>query len=680
MKVLDFPLAKITISFIIGILVCYYWQPTIFMAAGTIIITGVVFSTLYFLCGKNKRLILLFGISTCLISFCVGIITLLFHTDSLQGSNYIHCKKAFENEQSMSFTLMEQLKSNTYNDRFVAHLNHIKDNKYTGKIIVNIKKDTIPNTLLIGNTIQTKAILQHTTAPKNPNQFDYAKYLANKQIYAQLYVDKSEIRVSKKIKKNIWFYATRLNSRIVRNLEKAHFNKIEMNVALALILGQRQEISSDIIKDYQYSGATHILSVSGLHVGFIMLFILFILKPIPNTRKGSFIKLIAILVSLSLFGIISGLSPPVLRSVIMFSFLAIGNHLRRGSNIYHTLLISILLILLFEPYFLFDVGFQLSYIALFSILWIQPLLKDIWKPKNKISHYIWEALVVSFAAQIGTFPICLYYFHQFPCLFFVTNILILPILSFIMITGIVVMLLSAFFSCPIFLIKIFEKSIYLLNLITHGVASLESFVIRDIGFNFYYLVTFYVLTITIVLWFKKPTYHRLASIFISIILVQLSFIMIKKDYEEKQELIVYHAKKKTVITERNGKDLLLFTTGSLANKGLEKNSTDRYIIGNSESIKSINKIKNTFFFNRKKIMLIDSSGIYKKNSCPDILILIQSPKINLDRVLLDLKPKIIVSDASNSSSIQKYWKTSCSKKRIPFHSTDEMGFYKLNQN
>lgn len=678
MKVLDFPLAKITICFITGILVSYYWQPTIFVAATTIIITAILFLMLYFLSGKNKKLLLFFGISTCLISFWLGIITLLFHTESLQQSNYIHCKKAFENEQWMSFTLIEKLNSNNYNDRYIARLNHIKSTIYRGKIIVNIKKDNLPNTFIIGNTIQTKAILQHTTAPKNPNQFDYAKYLANKQIYAQVYISKAEIEISKKIKRTIWFYASRLNSRIIYNLEKAHFNKTEMNVAMALILGQRQEISSDIIRDYQYSGATHILSVSGLHVGYIMLFILFILKPIPNTRKGSFIKLIAILVSLSLFGIISGLSPPVLRSVIMFSFLAIGNHLRRGSNIYHTLLISILLILLFEPYFLFDVGFQLSYIALFSILWIQPLLKGIWKPKNKISTYVWEALTVSFAAQIGTFPICLYYFHQFPCLFFITNILILPVLSFIMITGIVVMLVSVFTSCPIFLIKIFEKIIYILNLITHGVASLESFVIRDIGFNFYYFLTFYALTITTVFWFKKPSYPKLTAVFISVIFVQLSFIITKKDLEEKHELIVYHAKKKTIITEGNGKKSLLFTNENFKIRGSEQNSIPLNIIGNPELITSISKIKNTFFFNNQKILLIDSSGVYKRNSCPDILILTQSPKINLDRVLLDLKPKIIVSDASNSYSLQKYWKMSCSKKRIPFHSTDEMGFYKLN--
>ncbi|MEO8534957.1 MAG: ComEC/Rec2 family competence protein, partial [Flavobacterium sp.] len=522
MKVLDFPLAKITISFIIGILVSHYWQPTIIIASVAIFISIIILSILYFLSRKNKKLIIHFGTSTYLVSFWLGLATLVLNTDSLQESNYTHCKKVFKNDQSMSFTLIEKLKSNAYNDRYVAVLNHIKNTTYTGKIIVNIKKDSTPNTLLIGNTIQTKSTLQHTTAPKNPNQFDYAEYLARKQIYAQLYISKSEIKVSRKIKKNIWFYASRLNSRIIQNLEKAHFNKTEMNVAMALILGQRQEVSPDILKDYQYSGATHILSVSGLHVGFIMLFILFILKPIPNTRKGSFIKLITILVSLSLFGIISGLSPPVLRSVVMFSFLSIGNHLRRGSNIYHNLLISILLLLLFEPYFLFDIGFQLSYIALFSILWIQPLLKEIWKPKNKISTYIWEALTVSFAAQIGTFPICLYYFHQFPCLFFVTNILILPILSFTMITGIIVMIISAFYSCPVLLIKIFEKSIYLLNLITHYVASFESFVIRDIGFNFYYLLTFYLLTINTVSWFKKPSYKKLTILFISLILVQLS--------------------------------------------------------------------------------------------------------------------------------------------------------------
>ena len=678
MKVLDFPLAKITFSFVFGIAAAYYWLPSITISVIYLFIGLTLLSTFYLFSKKNKKLNIFFGLSTYYTSFCIGVIALSINTDSFQNSNYIHYKSAFESPHCINITLREKLKSNIYNDRYIALINTIDNKYYSGKIIVNIAKDSIKNHLVIGNSIRTTTVLQHTNSPKNPNQFDYAQYLANKQIYAQIYTSKVEIAVNKKIKKDIWFYASHLNTRIVRNLEKAKFNNAEMNVALALILGQQQEISSDIIQDYQYSGATHVLSVSGLHVGFIMLFILFILKPIPNTQKGSFIKLITILISLALFAIISGLSPPVLRSVVMFSFLAIGNHLHRNSNTYHTLLVSILLILLFEPYFLFDVGFQLSYIALFSILWLQPLLKNIWLPKNKIVKYIWEALTVSFAAQIGTFPICLYYFHQFPALFFVTNILILPVLSFIMIVGIVVMLISVFTSCPLILIQIFEKSIYVLNQIIHYVASFESFVIKNISFNSYHLISFYLFIIAGIIWFKKPSYDKLVIVLVTIIMIQVSFIQTRKEIESKQELIVYNAKKKTVITERIGKDITLFTSNPLSEKELKNSVLQAYLVANFGVLKSINKIKNVLFFNGRKILIIDSSGISKNRIKPDILLLTASPKINLDRMLEDLHPKIVIVDGSNSYSLQKYWKSSCHKKRIPFHATSEKGFYKLN--
>lgn len=673
MKVLDFPLTKITIWFLFGILFCYYCKPSLDIAISVFIVAIIVFTILYFLIKRNKRFTTFFGINTYFISFVIGILTLLIHTNSLQKSSYIHCKKAFENPQIITFTLRKKLKSNAYNDRFIAIINNIDGGKYSGKIIVNIQKDSLKN-LIIGNVIKVKTVLQQNSSNKNPNQFDYGKYLADKQIYAQIYTNKTEIVINKNLKKDIWYYSGRLHSRIVRNLEKANFNNEEMNVALALILGQQQDISSDISQDYQYSGATHILSVSGLHVGFIMLFINFILKPIPNTRKGSLIKLISILLSLGAFAIISGLSPSVLRSVVMFSFLAIGNQLRRSGSIYHTLLVSMLLILLCEPYFLFDVGFQLSYLALFFIVWLQPLLKQIWTPKHKIQTTIWNALTVSFAAQIGTLPLCLYYFHQFPGLFFVTNIVIIPILSFIMIAGIIVMILAIFMSPPAIIIEIFEKSIYLLNKTIHIVASFEWFVIRDISFNFYYLLTFYIFIISAIFWSKKPNYNQFVFLLITIVLLQLSFIYTKKEIENTNELIVYNTKKNTLLSERTGKKITLFTNDTLSRNSI----LNAYLVGNFGKLSSTNKIKNVLYFNGKKISIIDSSGIYETRIQPDILILTQSPKINLDRILENLHPKIIIADASNSYSIQKTWKYTCLKKNIPFHATSEKGYYKLN--
>lgn len=675
MKVLDFPLTKITFSFIIGIIISYYFQPEIFIVLTALTVTITLFLITFFSYKKNK---IFFGILSCFFSFFIGIITLLFHTESLQKTNYIHFEKAFEKPQFITVTLREKLKSNDYNDRYIALFNQIGKKTCTGKIIINIQKDKTPDLLIIGNIIRVKTILQHNNSPKNPNQFDYGQYLKDKQIYAQIYAEKSEISINRIIKKDIWYYAAKLHSRIINNLEKSHFSPTEMNVALALILGQRQEISTDIIQDYQFSGATHILSVSGLHVGFIMLFIAFILKPIPNTRKGSFIKLIVILSSLILFAIISGLSPCVLRSVVMFSFLAIGNHLRRNGNIYHTLLVSMLLILLFEPYFLFDIGFQLSYLALFSILWLQPILKNIWNPKNKIIINIWNVLTISFAAQIGTLPLCLYYFHQFPGLFFVTNLIIIPVLSFIMIAGILVMILAVFIAPPLFLIQIFEKSIYILNKLIHFVASFDSFVIREISFNNYYLFAFYLWIIFAFIWLEKPNYLKLIGVLSTTIILQLSFIYTKKEIQTQQEMIVYNMKKKTIITERNGKDINLFCNDDLLKKTSKNSIINSYLVGNFSNVKKKTKIKNILFFNKKRISIIDSTGIYLKDKQPDILLLIESPKINLERIIKNLHPKIIIADASNSYPIQKYWKTTCMKQKIPFHSTNEKGYYKLN--
>ncbi|OXB24394.1 competence protein ComEC [Flavobacterium tructae] len=678
MKVLDFPLSKITIWFGCGILAAYYYPSKFSVVTSVFILGFTAFLLVYTSLQKNNKRSIYFGISISFISFLIGIATLLLHTESLQESNYTHCKEVFSSPQTITFVVREKLKSNAYSDRYYVQIKKINNRNYSGKILVNVEKDSAENPIIIGNIIKVKTILQRTSANKNPNQFDYQKYLSDKQIYGQLYLNKTEIAVNKKLQKDIWYYSGRLHSRIYNNLKKTGFRQTEMNVALALILGQRQEISNDLIQDYQFSGATHILSVSGLHVGFIMLFISFILKPVPNTQKGSLLKLISILLSLTLFAVISGLSPSVLRSVVMFSFLAVGSHLRRTGSTYHTLLVSLFLILLFEPYFLFDVGFQLSYLALFFILWLQPLLNSIWSPKLKISKFFWNALTVSFAAQIGTLPLCLYYFHQFPGLFFVTNIVMIPILSFIMIAGILVLLIAIFCPPPMVLTAIFEKSIFLLNYTIHYIASLEWFVIRNISFNFCLLISSYFLIISAIIWGKKKNYNTTFAVLISIIAFQISMIYTKRETATKREMIVYHTKNNSIISQKNGGRIKVFSNDTLLLQSPKATLLSSYLSSDFSQLSATVSIKNLLYFNGKKILVIDSSRVYKISSQPDIVLLIQSPKINLDRVLQELHPKIIISDASNSYSIQKIWKRSCRKKNIPFHATAEKGFYSLN--
>ena len=678
MKVLQFPLARITIGFLAGILVAYYFQPNPQLVFTILFIAICVFVVAYFWSKRIAVNTIYFGLATYFLAFNIGTSTQIIHTDSFQKSNYIHAKSIFDTPHLVSVTVREKLRSSAYNDRYIVLVNQIDNTTNTGRILLNVRKESLNHPFEMGTHLQINANLYENSPAKNPNQFDYGKYLEGKQIYAQIYADASEIKIGSIITKDVWYYTSRLRTKIIRNLEKSNFNKAELHVAIALILGQQQDISPEIIRDYQFAGAVHILSVSGLHIGFILLFVTFILKPFPNTRRGSFLKLMIILFSLSSFGLIAGLAPSVLRSVTMFSFVAIGMYLRRSTNIFHTLLVSMLLILLVQPSFLFDVGFQLSYVALFFILWLQPLLASLWSPKNIFFKYFWDILTVSFAAQIGAFPLSIYYFHQFPGLFFVTNLVIIPFLSVIMGLGVLVMVLAAFDYVPLFLAKSLEWSIYILNKIINSIASLEQFIIQEIPFNWQLLLSIYLLLIATIVWFKKPSFNRLVLALISIIIFQITYFQTHLTIQNQSELIIFNSKKSSLIAERKGENITLYANDSLLKSALNNRTLTSYSMGNFSNLKTKERLQNLLYFNGTKILIIDSVGVYPKDIRPDIVVLTQSPKINLERFLQTIKPKMIVADASNFRTIQKHWKATCLKEKIPFHATGEKGFYRLD--
>ena len=677
MKVLQFPLSRISIGFVAGILVVYYLKPTVLLVFSLLFVAVCAFTIAYFVSKRNAVNAIYFGLATYFLAFGIGASTQIIHTDSFQSNNYIHHESIFEKKHLVSVTVREKLRSSSFNDRYVVLVNQIDGLAKSGRLLLNVRKDSLNHPFGIGTSLQIKGSLYQNGPAKNPNQFDYGKYLENKQIYAQMYADVSEMKMGSIIEKDVWYYTSKLRTKIIRNLEKSNFNKAELHVAIALILGQQQDISPEIIKDYQYAGAVHILSVSGLHIGFILLFVTFLLKPFPNTRRGSFIKLIIILFSLSSFGLIAGLAPSVLRSVTMFSFVAIGMYLRRSTNIFHTLLVSILLILLFEPSFLFDVGFQLSYFALFFILWLQPLLAQLWSTKNKFGNYFWEILTVSFAAQIGTLPLSMYYFHQFPGLFFVTNLVIIPFLGVIMGLGVLVMVLAAFDFVPLFFVKTLEWSIWFLNKIINSIASLEQFIFRDIPFNWQLLLSAYLLIVATIIWFKKPSFNRLVLVLVGVIVFQFAYFQTHWIIQNQKELVIFNSRKNTLIAERNGQGITLHANDSLLETVSKNQVFNSYSMGNFSSLKSKKRLRNLMYFNGNKILVVDSSGVYPKGIRPDIVVLTQSPKINFERFLQDIQPKMVVADASNFRTIQKLWKASCLKEKIPFHATAEKGFYRL---
>ena len=284
---------------------------------------------------------------------------------------------------------------------------------------------------------------------------------------------------------------------------------------------------------------------------------------------------------------------------------------------------------------------------------------------------------ITIAAQIITFPICVYYFHQFPGLFFITNLIVIPMLTIMLGLGVLVVLIASFSTVPIYLAKPLEWAIYGLNYIIHWVASFESFIIKNISFNREMLFCSYLVILFAILWIQKPYFKRLILAMISTLLLQGVFIKTKYITTTQNECIVFNMKKNTLISERKGDQVTLYSNDSILENCDNNVTIQSYLVGNFCKIQSKKLLNNVMLINSKKVFILDSTTVYDSNIKPDILIITQSSKINLERLLKVWKPKQIVVDGSNFKSYMELWEATCSKEKIPFHNTNEKGFYKF---
>jgi len=379
-----------------------------------------------------------------------------------------------------------------------------------------------------------------------------------------------------------------------------------------------------------------------------------------------------------MYAIIAGLSASVVRAVAMFTAIAIAMLVNRPSSTYKTLVISMFFLLLFNPYYLFEVGFQLSYLAVFSIVWIQPKLYNLWKTKFWILDKLWQLLTVSAAAQIGVLPLSLFYFHQFPGLFFVSNLVIIPVLGIILTAGIVIIILSVLQIAPQFMVDAFIFVIQQMNLFVGWIADQEYFIIQQISMSFLVMIALYVFLFFGLKWTEKKVFYRFALVLISVVFVQTVFIFEKYKAQSANEFIVFNQSKETTVGKRNG-NKIQFDTSTDSLKA-NANFKMAYMVGAGlDEFLPSEKIKNLYYFKNETILIVDSLGIYKLHSVkPTIVILRQSPKINLDRLLRFLNPKLIIADGSNYKSYLKDWEQTCLKNKTPFHNTLQKGAFILN--
>ena len=218
--------------------------------------------------------------------------------------------------------------------------------------------------------------------------------------------------------------------------------KNELGIAEALLIGYKEDLDKDLVQAYSNAGVVHIIAISGLHLGLIYIMLNWIFGILPFIKKSKVVKTILLLACLFLFSLLTGAAASVLRSAVMFTFIVIGRNFFKASSIYNSLAVSAFMLLCYDPYFLWDVGFQLSYLALIGIVTLQQPIHRLLYVKNKWLDKIWGLVSVTLAAQISTFPICIFYFHQFPNLFFITNLVAVPLSTVILFAEIFMLALS----------------------------------------------------------------------------------------------------------------------------------------------------------------------------------------------------------------------------------------------
>ena len=679
MKLLNFALIKITLCLIIGILFAHYFNFPIGYIF-PITLTGILGLFALLLVEKGHLVKTFgFGMLTFLTFTGIGILTYQLHDQKEFKQHYLqYIDPSKAPIETITFRIREVLKPGVNYEKYIIDLIKVNNQTVIGKTLLNIKKDSLSIRFEVDKVLVTSTSFTDLNPPINPNQFDYKAYLEKQYIYHQIFADNSQLLNLPSHTPTIMGYAAQLRRQINSQLKFYHFKPDELAIINALLLGQRQDISNDIFNSYSKAGAVHILAVSGLHVGIVLLLLNSLFKPLEYLRKGKIIKIILIVVILWGFAVVAGLSASVTRAVTMFSIVAIGMNLKRPSNIFNTLTISMFFLLLFKPLFLFDVGFQMSYLAVISIVSIQPSLVKLWQPKFKPIEKLWQIFTVTMAAQIGVMPISLFYFHQFPGLFFVSNLLIIPFLGIILGLGILVILMALLNILPLWVAELYGGLISIMNSLVRWVSFQEKFIFTDISFSALQVLTFYLLIISLFFLFKEQNFNRLALAMVSVLILQ-SVLIFEKHKNHTEEMIVFHKSRFSLLGIK--KNSILIVSHNLDSiTSTRDNIIKNYKIGNSITEIKEDSLENLYLFHDKKFLIIDSLSFYNTpHFRPDYVLLRNSPKINLMRLLDSIKPELIIADGSNYKSYLQRWEATCLKQKVPFHWTSREGAYVLKK-
>jgi competence protein ComEC len=618
----------------------------------------------------------------------------------LLGGVVIHLKKS-KHEKTVLLTdkneniliygkISQKLKSET-RPKFVLKTFWLKtsqnksQNYHSDVIITFDETDSIAYAYKEGDYILARTKLQKIRKNTNPYAFDYAFYLKTKGILHQGFIKPNSHKMDKETQENTFTQIARFCSGYASRTFRKYINDPKiLGIAEALLLGQTLLISEDVYQAYSDTGAIHVLSVSGLHVAiFISIFIWMFSKSSRDDFLWKIFKIVSLLVIVWFYVVMTGMAPSVMRAGIMVSIYIIGINLFKGTNSYNILAIAAIIMLIYNPYYIFQASFQFSFISLLSILYFQPKIKAWWNPQTKAGIFVWDLVNVSLAAQIMIFPVTVYYFHQFPTYFAISGIVAVPLVTFIIYCGTMLIIFEAVFSSiNIIVAPFFTLLIKGLNFSIEWISKLpfskiENIWISEIG------LSFMIISILVMILWLELRHIRLFYTFLSCLLIVVVENRIHHmETSQTNDVVIYDTYGATLIDIFDKNTWRKIELGDLSQKNIDFAAKNNRIQHNVKEGPDYHVTKNNLVSIHGKLMYVlddneNPNGLRKKTKV-DILVITKGKNSYPENILHKIEPEMVVLDRNLPPWIVKKWLNLRNNSGFKIHNIKEDGAFVLS--
>ena len=551
-----------------------------------------------------------------------------------------------------------------------------------GYLMLYLARDSALAPLHYGDELVARKRPETIRNSGNPGAFDYRQYCAAGQLYQQLYLRPGDYRkLPAQGSDGMHRLLLRAREYCLTRLKKYIGNGPEAGMAEALLIGYRPDLDREVVQDYSNAGIVHVIAISGMHLALLYGTLLWLLKWLPVRRWTNILKAAVVLLVLWGFTLLTGASASVLRSAVMFTGITIGRFvLERHSSIYNTLAASAFLLLCNNPYLATDVGFQLSYFAVLSILLFYQPLYRLWQPGKKWLDAGWQMAALSLSAQLVTTPVCLFYFHQFPNYFLLANLVAVP-LSTVIIYGEVILLFLAPFHTPAVWMGCGLKYLILfMNSFVRWLGELPFALVTNIHCSIFQTVLLYLVIAGAALWLMMKWNPGLWLALFSVWGFSLLHVYWIQTCRGQSKMIIYNVNGYTAIDFIAGTraqfagDNTLWRLPAAQQLLVARNSLGVH----AARLPTFRQYGRYLGFRGKRLLIIDSLLPRKAPPAPfrtDYILLTHNPRVDIRQLDRFYTCHVLIFAASNSSGRITRWKKDCEAMAREYYVVAEQGAF-----